>query len=186
MVGVIVTWKVGRWNKIKFGEIKGVQLWSPPERPERKYPFVVYSYERFPCVLWEVGGCCKQVAGEAPEGTWLYIYNYVQRSRRFGDSNVAIAKIKEGAEYVSKEWWEAKNVEKVISEAELVTLAPKLGIEAARLGCLVSRSSLGENLAALYVLVNGIAPVITPPSEEKMRSMKWATAAEIVEGPFWI
>ncbi|MEM2498209.1 MAG: hypothetical protein QXR81_07540 [Candidatus Nezhaarchaeales archaeon] len=181
MVVVEVEWEIDRWNRIKFGQIVGVQLWNPPDRPEAKYPFVVYSYERFPCVKWLSVGSCGTVAGDAPEGTWLYMYNHIQKTRRFGSSRVAIAKVKEGAEYVWEGWWKAKNVEKVVDELELTAMAVKLGVEAARLGCKVSRSSLNENLAALYVLANNIAPIVAPPSPKEMEYMKIASAAENVE-----
>lgn len=172
---VVVEWEVGRWHKLKFGAITGLTLWSPPDKPEWKYPYLAYDYGPVSCVEWEHGRECKRSVGFFPEGTYLYIYNWVQMSRRHGNFRVAIGVAREGASYEEKGYWKAENVEKVINGEEVILEAMELVREAYRRGWRLARSTREENLLAVWAVVNGIVGEI--PVEPRPE-MKIASAAE--------
>jgi len=167
MVFIKVEWKTDRWHKPRFGVVVGIHLYEPESG--KKYPYVAYDYSETPCARWGPDRTCDIHTGDLPEGTLLYIHNYVQRSRRYGADAIAIGRVKEGANYIRERYWVAENIEPVIEDHEVLLHAIGLTLAAKRRGWSIARTTATQNLIAVWLVENGyISEIPVSPVERKI------------------
>jgi len=153
MVEIKVSWGRGRWHKVRFGKIIGIHIYEP--ELGRKYPYVAYDYTETPCAEWDIDRTCKTHVGDLPEGTLLYMENYIQRSRRHGDGATAVGIVKSGATYKRADYWEAINIDKLVEDRDVLLHTVGLTLSARRKGWNIARTTIEQNLMAVWLVDNG-------------------------------
>jgi len=172
----------------------GIHLWSPPDRPEMRYPFVAYDYSMFYCLEWD--RICTLQEGEVPEGSPLYLRSTMWVTRRRAETITGLYKVAEGETVKVKhrgrmgvpyDYFEAENVGEALLDTKAVslfeaTLRSRLVREALRRGWKISRSKYDENLLATYAVVEGIIPekYVEPKPEMKIVSEAWRAPPPII------
>jgi len=160
MVHVKVEWNSMVWHKPRFGVVVGIHLHEL--EPGIKYPYVAYDYTKTPCVEWNLDNICLVHTGDLPEGTLVYMYNYIQKTKRFGKAAIAIGRVREGARYVRNKdmywvtgYWKAENIEPLIEDRQVMLSAVELYSAAKRRGWSIARTTAAQNLIAVWLVENG-------------------------------
>ena len=175
MVNIKVEWNSMVWHKPRFGVVVGIHLHEP--EPGIKYPYVAYDYTKTPCVEWDLDNNCLVHTGDLPEGTLVYMYNYIQKTRRLGKAAIAIGKVKEGAYYVrgsksgfwGSNFWKAENIEPLIEDHQVMLDAVELYSAAKRRDWSIARTTATQNLIAVWLVENGyVSEIPVSPVERKI------------------
>lgn len=173
-------------SEVRGGLVVGIHLWSPPDKPQLKYPFIVYDYSPFRCLKWRVNTCEIQ-EGEFPEGGVLYLHSIIPLGGKRAKKEVkGLYPVREGYKFTEEVYtfgarkeiaFEAENLGEPYLTTKTIellseTIRSKLIREAYGRGWSISYSKFEDNLLAVYAVVNKLIPevYVTPKPEAKLET----------------
>lgn len=140
--------------------VTGVNIWSPPDKPDLRFPFLMGS--NLECLEMGRRGPCYKFGDMLEEDDLVYCYN-VTGSWKHRNMDYFLARPREGSR-VEKGLFYLENLEPIVDKESLDVV--ELKYEARKRNLLISNSKKINNYIALYILKHNLFPSYDCDAEE--------------------